>query len=253
MSSKVSLIALGVGVYLAIAIVSFPASVAERWFAPDALQLAGVEGTVWRGRAAHGAVSGFGFANLEWQLDPVALVTGRLDVTAETDFAGGAASARLEASGSRLVLTEVEAVVNLLAFRALLPLGEVRGDASLALERLELVDGWPVAVQGEIAISGLAMPPIVPMPDVTRIPLGNYVAQFTPSGEPGTISALIRDQGGPLELTGHLTLTADRNYILDTLIRPRADAPSVLVQGLELVTAPPNAEGFRKFVEQGTL
>ena len=46
---------LGVGAYLAFALVLFPADVAYRWLAPDTVRLSGVQGTVWSGRATLGS------------------------------------------------------------------------------------------------------------------------------------------------------------------------------------------------------
>lgn len=252
MSTRLSLLALGIGVYLAVAVVSFPAALAYRWFAPDELALAAVEGTIWQGRAAHGGVNGLAFSNLAWRLRPAALLTGRLSLTAETDIATGFARADIVAAGRRLELTNVSASTDLASFRGVLPLGGVAGQVSLALERLELVDGFPAAAVGEARVGDLSVPPLIPMRGVTTIALGNYVARFTPAGEPG-VQALISDQGGPLELTGRISLGSDRAYVLDTLIRPRADADRVLVDGLEMVTEPPNAEGQRRFRLTGTL
>ncbi len=252
MSTRLSLLALGLGVYLAVAVMSFPASLAYRWFAPDALALAAVEGTVWQGHAAHGGVDGLAFANLQWRLHPAALLTGALRVTAEAEFASGFARADVVAAGRTLELTEVRASTELAAFRSVLPLGDVSGQVSLALERVELVDGFPVAAVGEARVADLSVPPLIPMRGVTTIPLGNYLARFTPAEAPGVL-ALLSDQGGPLELTGRISLAPDRSYVLDTLIRPRADASPVLVDGLEMVTEPPNAEGQRKFRLTGSL
>jgi hypothetical protein len=252
MSSKFSLLALGFGVYLAAAIASFPAAIAERWFAPEELSLAVVEGTIWHGTAAYGAVAGIEFSDVEWWLHPAALLRGRLSVTAETDLATGFARTNLTASGNRLLLTAVRASTDLRTFRDLLAFGEVRGEVNVALESLELVDGWPVAAIGEIQVADLSVPPLIPMNGITTIALGNYRARLTVGDEPGIV-ALLSDQGGPLELTGRVDLRIDRTYLFDSLIKPRADAPAALVQGLEFVSGAPNASGQRKFVQQGTL
>jgi hypothetical protein len=49
-------VALGIGAYFAFAVSSFPAGTAYAWFAPAGLQLDGLEGTLWSGRAAAGNV-----------------------------------------------------------------------------------------------------------------------------------------------------------------------------------------------------
>jgi hypothetical protein len=117
---------------------------------------------------------------------------------------------------------------------------------------MEIIDGWPVAASGELRIGGLAVPPMIPVSGVERVLLGNFRAEFEDSGGPG-ITTLLNDEGGPLELTGTFRLTPERQYEFDTRIRPRADAPDILVQGLELVSGPPDAEGRRSFRQTGTL
>lgn len=252
MSPRWSLLALGFGVYLAVAVGSFPASLAYRWFGPEPLRLASIEGTIWNGRAAHGAVAGLPFADLRWQLHPAALLTGRISLTAESRIADGFANASVEAAKGRLELRDVRASLRLESVRSVLNLGAVQGDLSVALDRLELSGGLPVVAEGRLTLGNLVAPPLFPTPGVTSIPLGNYRAELTAGDQPGIV-ATVTDEGGPLELAGRVMLAPDRSFTLDALIRPRPEAPAVLVEGLELVTGEPNATGHRKFVQQGTL
>jgi general secretion pathway protein N len=252
MSSRYSLLALGLGVYLAVAISSFPAALAYRWFAPDALKLASLEGTIWRGSADYGAVAGLPIFDLRWQLHPATLLTGRIGLTTVARLPDGLASARLLASSRQLELTEVRANLSLQSMRDVIAQGAVSGRLSLSLNRLDLVDGVPVAAEGSVALADLVAPPLVPMEGVTSIALGNYRAELTSAEQPG-ILALVNDEGGPLELSGRVQLAPDRSFTLDALIKPRPGAPEVLVQGLELVTGEPNATGHRRFVQQGSL
>jgi len=252
MSSRWSLLALGIGVYVAVAIGSFPASLAYRWFGPEGLTLAAVGGTIWNGRAAYGTGAGLSFSNLNWQLHPVALLTGKLSLDAEAALANGLASAKLAASRDRLELTDVRLSASLESFSEQFALGEVSGQLGLSLSRLELVGGVPVAAAGTLTVADLFSAPLIPIEGVTSIPLGNFRAELTTGEQPGIV-ALVSDEGGPLELTGRITLAPDRSYTMDALIKTRADAPQELVQGVELVTGEPNAEGRRRFLQQGTL
>ena len=145
MSSRLSLLALGIGVYLAVAIGSFPASLAYRWFGPEGLTLASVEGTIWSGQAEHGAAAGLTFSNLRWQLHPAALLTGTLSVSAEAELPDGLASARITASSERLVLNDVRVNASLASIRDRFALGDVSGQLDLSLQRFETVAGILVA------------------------------------------------------------------------------------------------------------
>jgi len=252
MSSRFALLALGLGVYLAVAIGSFPAALAYRWFGPAGLTLAAVEGTIWNGSAAYGTAAGLSFSDLRWQLHPVALLTGKLSVSAEAGVADGIASTRLTASSERLEFADVRVSANLESFRQQFNLGEVSGKLNLSLSRLELVAGVPVAVAGTLTVADLQSAPLLPIEGVTTIPLGNFRAELTTGEQPGIV-ALVTDEGGPLELTGRISLAPDRSYSMDALIKPRAEAPAELVQGVALVTGEPNAEGRRRFLQQGAF
>lgn len=252
MSSRFSLLALGIGVYLAVAIGSFPATLAYRWFAPDGLTLAAVEGSIWSGRAAYGSAAGLSFSRLRWQLHPMALLTGKLSLSAEADLAAGNASANVTASSERIELTDVRVSAKLESFRQQFALGEVSGNLSLSLSRLELVAGVPVAAAGTLTIADLYSAPLMPIEGVTSIPLGNFRAELTTGEQPGIV-AHVTDEGGPLELEGRITLAPDRSYSMDALIKPRADAQQELVMGVDLVTGEPNAEGRRRFLQQGSF
>jgi hypothetical protein len=252
MSSRLSLLALGVGVYLAVAIGSFPASLAYRWFGPEGLTLAAVDGTIWSGQAEHGAAAGLTFSNLRWQLHPTALLTGTLSVSAEAELVDGLASARITASSERLVLNDVRVSASLESIRNRFALGDVSGQLSLSLPRFETVGGVPVAAEGTLTVSNLYSAPLIPIEGVKTIPLGNFRAELATGEQPGIV-AHVTDEGGPLELAGRITLAPDRSYTMDVLVKPRPDAPQVLVEGLLIVTGEPNAEGRRRLLQQGTL
>jgi hypothetical protein len=253
MLSRSFLIALGIATFVAVAIMRFPAAVAYRWFAPPDVSLAAVAGTVWQGHAAQGAVGGIAFSDLSWRLSPLELLTGKLAlIVDEVRIGTGSARAQLTASGSEADITVVDLLMDLEPFSDVLALGDVRGQVSAREMHVRIVDGWPVAAQGQIRINGLAVPPLIPMAGVQRVLLGNFRAEFTPSDTPGIVT-LISDEGGPLELTGSFRLTPDRMFEFDTRIRPRADASDVLVQGLELVSGAPDAEGRRSFRQTGSL
>ena len=251
MTPRVSLLALGLGAYLAFAIVSFPASIAHRWFAPEALALAGVEGTIWRGRAAYGGIEGVAFSDLRWRLKPGALVTGRLGLDVETRLADGFVRTGVTVSGGGARFRDLSATTSLAALAtAILPLTGVYGSLSVSLDELELVDGWPLAATGTVRVAGLSAPPLIPVAGVTSIALGDYAARLTTTD--GGIAAIVNDDGGPLELEGRVDLASDRSYALTSRIRPRADASDELVEGLKIM-APADTEGWHSIALNGVL
>jgi hypothetical protein len=252
MTSKASLIALGVGAYLAFAVANFPASVALRWFAPDSLAVAAVEGTIWRGSAAFGEINGVAFSDLEWQLHPAALATAAVSVSTQMNIAGGQARSDIVMRGNKLTLRDARASASLARLDVFLPLNGVVGNLSLTLDELELIDGWPTSATGTARVTDLAGPPLFPVQGVSILQLGNYFARLQSSGA-GEIVALVNDEGGPLELTdGQVSLGPDRSYRLAATIRPRAEAHHVLVEGLQILS-PANAGGQHIITDSGSL
>lgn len=248
-----SWIALGAGAYLAFVLAAFPAGTAMRWLAPQGVVAAGVEGTLWSGRAATLSVNGFAAEQLRWRLRPAALVLGRLAANVEARMTEGFVSGDVEASPSRIAVRNLRGAASLPSLAAFLPVRGIRGQASVALESLELVDGWPTTVVGELKVASLEVTPFVPVnAGGGMLALGDYTVTFTPAAE-RELAALVVDNGGPLEVSGTVKLDAARAYTLDALVKPRAGAARELVDGLSIMTAEPDAEGRRRLTLTGSL
>lgn len=252
MQNRLAWLALGLGAYLAFVISLFPAATAYRWFAPPALRLAGITGTIWRGGAALGSVPGLPLSDLRWDLDIWPLFVGRLAGEFEARLADGFVNGRVSASSSRLDFTDLQASTTLLTLRGLLPLNDTQGLISVSLSRLELREGWPVSAIGILRIGQLEVAPLIPTGGPELIALGNYEARFVDNDGQG-IRAELGDTGGPLEASGVLSLGLDRTYALEGAVRARVDAPEMLTQGLAIMTGEPDAEGRRPFTLTGSL
>jgi hypothetical protein len=252
--SRWSWLALGIGAYIAFTLATFPAGVALRWFAPPGVTFAGVAGTLWSGSAATCAVDGFTVQALRWRLRPTPLFLGRVSANVDAKIPDGFVRGDVTASASGVRLDDFTAATSLPALAGVLPpvLRGTRGQASVALESLVVEDGWPTAITGELKLAGLETVPLISDGRGSLVALGNYTATFVPAPQ-GQIAAKIVDNGGPLEVAGTIGLDTRRAYMIDALVKPRADAPEMLVEGLKLMTAEPDAEGRYRFNEMGTL
>lgn len=67
------------------------------------------------------------------------------------------------------------------------------------------------------------------------------------------IAARFVDNGGPLEVAGTLIVNPSRQYTFDALIKPRDGASQQLIDGLNIMTSDPNAEGRRRLTLTGSL
>jgi hypothetical protein len=246
-------LALGVGAYLAFVIASFPAGTAYRWFGSDNVVLAGVQGTLWSGRAAAASAAGVALQDLRWRVRPAALFVGRVSVDLEARLLDGFLNASVSASPSRVRLTDVRASTSIAALRGVLPVSGVRGQASASFSELLIEGGWPTTAVGELRLAQLEAAPFG-MSSARLVPIGDYLVRFQPSATPESgLAAVFNDTSGPFEVAGTLALDARRAYTLEALIKPRAGANPDLVQGLALMTPEPDAEGRRRLTLTGSL
>lgn len=252
MSNKFSWIALGVGAYVAFLLTMFPASTAYRWFAPDTVRLAGIQGTLWSGRAALGSVGELGLHEIEWRLQPWSLFLARVGGQLQTRLADGFVETEIEVTFTETTLRNLRASISLDGLQELLPLGGIEGYVSAELSELRIQGRWPVGATGEIRLGELEVPLIFTPSSDSLVALGNYRIRFVDSSN-GVLFGDFEDQGGPLEVSGSLRLSPDRAYVIEGVIRTRPEAPVELSQGLEFMTAPPDASGQRAFNLSGSL
>ena len=69
---------LGVACYLLALLIVFPAPLALRWFAPDALAVQGPTGSIWRGEAQAASYDGYYLGKLHWSMRPLDLFRARV-------------------------------------------------------------------------------------------------------------------------------------------------------------------------------
>ena len=240
-------IALGAGAYLAFVTAFLPADVAWRWSAVDDLRLAGVQGTVWSGRAALASAGPLGFRDVRWQVRPWSLLLARPAGRVETGFGDGFLQSEVRIGGSDVVLTGLTATCSLSALVPALPIAGFRGQLSLQLTELVLRDGWPAAARGQLRLGQLTVPSLV---GGDPIALGNFNVIL--SGTDG-LRSTFQDQSGPMEVRGSASLTAAGEYEISGLVRARPEADAALRRGIELLTGAPDADGMRAFSLTGTL
>jgi hypothetical protein len=245
-------LALGVGAYIAFTVAAFPAGTALRWFAPPEVVFQGVQGTLWSGAAASGSVAGFTLQDLRWRVRPWSLVLGRVGANVEARLPEGFVSSEVVLTPSRVRLTELRGGASLPSLAAVLPVRGIRGQATIAFDSLELEGGWPASVIGELKLAGLEATPLIPNGTNDLVALGDYTVTFIPAAE-RELAARFVDTGGPIEVSGTVAVDDQRAYTLDALIKARAGASESLVQGIEIMTADPDAEGRRRLTLTGSL
>jgi general secretion pathway protein N len=201
-----SLITIGLLTFVAGIILMFPARVAYQWFAPDSVDLGGIRGSVWNGSARELNAGGLYLRDVEWQVRPLRLLTGKLAVDVEATPGSGFVEGRVALGfGGDISIADLNGSGSLQSFAGILNMPGLRGDVSLQFERLQLRDGLPVAAVGTIAVAGLVAPLIDPGS------IGGYRMELF-TNETGVIAS-VEDTNATFDLAGSLTVSADRNYV----------------------------------------
>lgn len=213
------LIAAGLLAFLAGACIAFPARIAYRWFVPPEIAIAGIEGTIWNGRADHADVVGVYVRNLEWQARPLSLLTLQPTFDARGELvSSGFVEGRLSVGlGGRFRLRNMTASIALSSLASALSWPALNGTANLRIDELDIRDGLPVSAVGNVEVSNLLAPMIYP-----RSPIGGYRAEFF-TQENG-IAASVEDTDGIIDVAGSLTVNSDRSYVFLAAIAPKAGA-----------------------------
>lgn len=243
------LVALGVSAYLVFAVVTLPASLVTSRLGSVGVNTAGVEGTVWKGRAQVVQVAGSNLGSVSWNLHASALLTARLQADVQLARIDGFARGVVAVSPSGNVrLRNVAASLPLSALPAGgLPRGWM-GTLNLKLADVVVEKGWPTAVNGTVEVVDLVGPPRKP----TNI--GSYKLTFPdPSAKSAAeLAAVLADTAGPLQISGTLLLKPDRSYQIDGLIATRPTTPRDVADALQML-GPPDPQGRRPFSMAGTM
>jgi len=235
----------GLLAFFLVLVSTFPANVAYRWFAPPEIQLSGISGSIWHGRAAEGLAAGAYFRDLSWRLKPLALLGGKLAFATDSSPASG----RLHTD----VAVGLNGTITFSGLSGTLPLTLVHpafqqnglsGDISLQFDHLVLKDGLPVEARGSVTISGFFVPTL------SAGVLGDFRAEFQTTDR--GITASLDDLSGVLDVAGVITVSPDRSYSLIGEVAARPGAPPSVEQQLQYLGSP-NERGQRPFRFEGTL
>lgn len=239
------LLAFLVGGYLLFLVLTAPAWLAARLL-PAGVQAAGYAGTLWSGRAARVQAAGLA-GSVRWSLRPWPLLRGCLALQVAARLPEG----RLQARVRRCLAgtTEVTGLAGMLPARLLAraapgegvqPAGRIR----VRIDRMLVVDAWPVELEGTVRWQGARLR--APAPLV----LGDLVARLGVQG--ARIRVRLDDAGGPLDVEGELLLVRDGTWHLEGTLAPRPGADAGLRQALALL-GPADARGRHRFEAGGRL
>ncbi|MDA0706174.1 MAG: type II secretion system protein N [Proteobacteria bacterium] len=244
------LISLGLLTFLAAVVLFFPARVAYQWFVPPDLQLSGIRGSIWHGSASEASARGIYLRELQWRIQPLSLLTAKLAYSVQSRFASGFLEADIATSISGAVnVSDLSASLPLTELQSVLGLPGLRGNLSVQFSRLRVVDGLPIAADGNVSIAQLAVPFIY------RDAMGDFKAEFftEESAEDATIVASFEDGDALFDLAGSLQLSSDRSYRLLGQLAVTENTPATLQQYFSAGLGAADARGQHEFRLEGIL
>lgn len=203
--TRKALVFVGLLTFVAAFIFLFPARVAYDWFVPPAVQVSGLEGSIWSGSAAEASVAGLYLRDLRWRLRPSRLFTGNLAASLEASPSSGFLEADVAFGfGGAVTLENVTGSLPLSAFASIARMPGLSGNASIQFEELRIRDGLPIVADGTLAVANLVAPMVDPSP------IGGYRAEFFT--DENAVVASIEDVDGAFDVAGSLTISPDRTY-----------------------------------------
>ncbi len=239
------LLLVGLATFLLGLIVLFPARAAVGWFAPDGIQVSGISGTVWNGRARAVSAPGVYLADVDWQLSALSLLTLSPSLSFSAVPGSGFIEATATLRGSDTIeLRDLNASLPLSMLAEVVRTPGLDGNASLQFEHIAFIQGLPTSARGTVRVAGLRLPLVHPGP------LGGYLLEFVESDN--GIVASIEDADGIVDVAGSLSLRQDSSYQLLAQVAVIASTPPDLAERMRFMPRG-NAEGQYEIRLEGSL
>lgn len=227
---------LGIFAWLLFMVWRFPATVAYGMAADsmgEPLQLVGISGTVWEGKAQQLQYNNKAIAEVHWELSPWGVLLGRVSSSLELLDAESYLQARatLPIGGGAVSLSEIKGRLPLAQIQphlTMVPL-PLDGELSLKLDHL-VVGAWGKLQQAD----GRIVWHQAAVQLMEKLSFGDLQMSLH-SVEGGGIEGTIADSGGPLQLNATITLSGEGAYQLEGQVKPNESAPKELRNALAML------------------
>lgn len=200
-------------------------------FLPANIYLDGLSGTLWNGAAQQLVLQNTAAGELDWEVSPAKLFTGRLGLKFMSKLPDGSISGNAAIGlGGTINLNNVKGSMPLAYIATDFPPGMLNGRISLIFEEATFENEWPTQLKGVLAVGNLVQN--IPKPT----PLGTFSVTFDgEQGEDGAVKGVIATRSGDLSVDGLLTLNMDRSFVMDSMVRANAQTPDDLKAMLPLI------------------
>ncbi len=239
-------------VYVGFLIVKIPAAFAVQFLDADdelasMLQLQGVSGTVWNGRADSARVKQLNLTGLEWDLNVLPMLLGNLDVDVEFKLGEGHGRANVALGlGGGVELSDLQARIPAQALMPLLygfPVSLV-GDFTANLDSVQIEQGQRFAAEGRLVWNGAGLS--APQ----AFSFGDLALKLEPEGEGS--KGVVSDGGGALSVEGIIDVQPNGQYRMNLRLASRESGNSPLKSALGFLGRP-DSQGKVTFNRSGRL
>lgn len=211
------------------AIAQFPAARAVALVDPPGIDVAGVHGSVWNGRAERIRAPEAPPVAMRWDVSAWRLLLGRLAGHVEFDVAGGHGETRFALSREgnvRFADARFRGPAAGIARHLPVPLLIVEGDVTARFDDVSVRDGRPRRVVARMRWDSAS----VRQP--LDVPLGAVTLSFVPVDE-GVHEFVVDVRDGALTIDGGGRIDAAGNYDAELRVEVVGDAPSELIDLLD--------------------
>jgi len=234
----------GILVMLVVLVTTFPARVAYRWIAPPDVQMSGISGSIWNGRAGEVLASGAYIQELTWKLKPKSLFSGlpAFEISGSPALGTMNADVAVGFDGS-LTLRDLAGNVPLDLAHPAFQQNGISGDVSLQFASLVLINGIPTEANGSVSVANLFVP------NMSATQLGDFRADLQTTDE-GIVGEL-DDTSGVIDLdAATIVILPDGRYRLTGNVATRPGSPPSIEQQLRGLGIP-DERGMREFRVEG--
>lgn len=242
-----ALIAAGAAAFLVFLVAMVPARQLARRL-PAGVELGGVGGTIWSGRARSLALNGRSIGTLQWSCRPWRLLVLEWSCTVGLKPPGGEVSGDLSGDfGQEVVGHTLRGRVPIAAFEGIATPRGWTGELELDMAEIRLVGRRPAAASGTLFLRALRAP------GAGGQVLGDFelvVGEGTVGSD--SLNGRLRDLGGPLRVRGSIEMEPDGRYLLTGEAAPGPGAGPAIFDTLSFL-GPPDSQGRRPFTIEGSL
>lgn len=242
------LLTAGLAAFLLFMLAFLPASLALR-FVPPEIELRGLRGSVWYGRAAEVRLRGQPLGALRWSNRPWRLLLLQADYGLQLQLEGGTVAMDVRTRGAgRFELTQVRGGFPVAAVAGLIGPHGWSGNAELDVARFVVQDGFPVSASGTVTVRQLTAP------GERGANIGAFELTLGEGAVGGEgIAGRLRDlDDGPMRVRATLELKLDRSYLLSGEVAALPAAGPAVLNTLAFL-GPPDSLGRQPFAIEGTL